>query len=288
MRESFCACGSCSSGNGSTGVRGFQRLRAGKRHQFQRRWLLQHQCSKCQRGILGVDGHAKVRTKLRANADAGVWDCNRLNAHCLTGCQSTPIPGRKYCAIHLQNADPLFDCDLNLQLILSFLATKATVLSRTEDGRHKSPDIVALFPLCRRTRKALHFAVSHAKLQYLVSLLSVKRIPLLRRYAFQTLTGQTFSLSSALVPTHYQQQYGQSVNPCWSPFHESANQSHASDIKSSSLHPRKITHVDGSGKSLVHFCAGGRLSRCQGMPSHQRHQARVHPRISNRGLLFLG
>ncbi|CAL1136057.1 unnamed protein product [Cladocopium goreaui] len=180
-------------------------------HQFQRRWLLQHQCSKCERGILGVDGNAKVRTKLCANTDAGVWDCRPLNAHCLTGCQSAPIPGRKYCAVHLRDADPIFGCDLILQMILSFLATTATLLSRTEAGRHKSPDIVALFPLCRRTRKALSFAVSHAKLQYPVSLLSVKRIPRSRRYAFQTKTGQAFSLSSALVPTHYQQQYGQSL-----------------------------------------------------------------------------
>ncbi|CAL1141553.1 unnamed protein product, partial [Cladocopium goreaui] len=180
-------------------------------HQFQRRWLLQHQCSKCERGILGVDGNAKVRTKLCANTDAGVWDCRPLNAHCLTGCQSAPIPGRKYCAVHLRDADPIFGCDLILQMILSFLATTATLLSRTEAGRHKSPDIVALFPLCRRTRKALSFAVSHAKLQYPVSLLSVKRIPRSRRYAFQTKTGQAFLLSSALVPTHYQQQYGQSL-----------------------------------------------------------------------------
>ena len=113
-------------------------------HQFQRRWLLQHQCSKCERGILGVDGNAKVRTKLCANTDAGVWDCRPLNARCLTGCQSAPIPGRKYCAVHLRDADPIFGCDLILQMILSFLATTATLLSRTEAGRHKSPDIVAL------------------------------------------------------------------------------------------------------------------------------------------------
>ena len=66
---------------------------------FQTRWLHMHECSACSTGVLVVDGNAKVRTKLCANTDDGIWNCNLLKAHCLTGCQNPPMPGKKYCCM---------------------------------------------------------------------------------------------------------------------------------------------------------------------------------------------
>ena len=66
---------------------------------FQTRWLHMHECSACSTGVLVVDGNAKVRTKLCANTDDGIWNCNLLKAHCLTGCQNPPMPGKKCCCM---------------------------------------------------------------------------------------------------------------------------------------------------------------------------------------------
>ena len=41
---------------------------------FQTRWLHMHECSACSTGVLVVDGNAKVRTKLFANTDDGIWN----------------------------------------------------------------------------------------------------------------------------------------------------------------------------------------------------------------------
>ena len=137
----------------------------------------------------------------------------------------------------------------------TFLATTATLLSRTEAGRHKSPDIVALFPLCRRTRKkhwVLLWATLSFNIQFRFFLSNVFRV-----------RGGMLSKPRQAKPFRYQAPWfprttnSNMVNPCWSPFHESANQSHASDIKSSSLRPRKMTRVAGNGKNLVQHGAVG-------------------------------
>eukprot|EP00438_Fugacium_kawagutii_P031201 Skav220796 [mRNA] locus=scaffold150:236840:244810:+ [translate_table: standard] len=178
---------------------------------FQKRWLLKHRCAKCSRGILGIDGNAKVRTKLCANTDDGVWECEPLHAHCLTGCQNAPIPGRKFCGVHLRDADPVFGSDHFLYLIFAYLATKKALLRHSASAHCRLQLLTAMCPVSRRTRKALEFVLKHAQLDYPVSLISVKKITRSRKYTFRTVLGHIFSLPSALVPTNYQQQYGQTL-----------------------------------------------------------------------------
>ena len=79
---------------------------------FQRRWLVDHCCRQCIGKEITIDGNAKVRTKLCANTDAGVWNCNPLNSHCLTGCTHPPLRRSRFCAFHRRDAEPFFGSDL--------------------------------------------------------------------------------------------------------------------------------------------------------------------------------
>ena len=76
---------------------------------FQRRWLIDHCSRRCVGREIVVDGNAKVRTKLCANADAEVWNCGPLHSHCLTGYQHPLVPGSKYCSLRQRDAEPIFE-----------------------------------------------------------------------------------------------------------------------------------------------------------------------------------
>ena len=119
---------------------------------FQRRWLIEHKCDLCRGGTLGVDGNAKLRTKLCANTDAGVWNCEALQAHCLTGCTNAPVPGRRYCSIHWRDAEPIFGAD---NLLLDTL--------RFAEPSQAHVSLCAVAALCKRAERALQFALRHAR-----------------------------------------------------------------------------------------------------------------------------
>ena len=163
---------------------------------FQSRWLHQHTCLACSKGILGIDGNAKVRTKLCANTDDGVWNCSPLNAHCLTGCQNPPAPGKRFCAYHLQDAEPVLGSDL-------FLMLTATYLLRPTDFF-----VCQALPSCRRLFKALTFALLHAEGKYPVVLNRVQKISRSRRYFFTNSGGKNFALLSSAVPLRFQELFG--------------------------------------------------------------------------------
>lgn len=96
---------------------------------FQTRWLHMHECSACSTGVNVVDGNAEVRTKLCANTDDGIWNCNLLKADCLTGCQNPPMPGKKYCCVHLRDSDPVLGSDTLMLRVLSYLHPAAPQLT---------------------------------------------------------------------------------------------------------------------------------------------------------------
>ena len=81
-------------------------------HKFQKRWLHEHVCPNCAGRAFILDGNAKVPTRLCANSDDGTWSCRPLQAHCLTGCQRPPIPGKISCSLQLKDAEPFFGSDL--------------------------------------------------------------------------------------------------------------------------------------------------------------------------------
>ena len=168
---------------------------------FRKRWLLHHQCSTCRRGILGIDGNAKIRTKLCANTDDGIWESPSLKAHCLTGCQNAPIPGRKFCAVHLRDSEPIFGSDDFLRKILLHLISQKALIRGFRVHAHK------LACLCRRTRKALLF-IRTASFEYPVRLTHVKKVVRTRQYHFATCKDHAFSLLSKDVPIRFQQLYG--------------------------------------------------------------------------------
>lgn len=120
---------------------------------FRQRWLRQ---LKCQHGVLGIDGNAKTRTKLCANTDDGVWDCPLLRAHCLTGCQNSPVPGKRYCGLHLSDVGPVFGSDDFWMSVLPYLVSgpvrQTNVTTKVTYGA-----------LCRRVRRVLAFAFQHAR-----------------------------------------------------------------------------------------------------------------------------
>jgi len=171
---------------------------------FQTRWLHMHECSACSTGVLVVDGNAKVRTKLCANTDDGIWNCNLLKAHCLTGCQNPPMPGKKYCCVHLRDSDPVLGSDTLMLRVLSFLHPAAPQLTI------QAQCVLPCLPVCRRLCKALRFALVHAHGSYPVDLLKVIKVSRSRKYFFQTAAGDSFSLLSSHVPLRFQQQFGAS------------------------------------------------------------------------------
>ena len=169
---------------------------------FQLRWLHTHTCQSCSSGLLGVDGNAKLRTKLCESTDDGIWNCTPLNAHCLTGCQNSPIPGKRYCALHLRDADPLFGSDWIMLKVLRFLSPKG--VQPTIRSSYVLPPLLT----CRRLCKSLRFALVHAEAQYPVQLLRVQKIARSRRYSFRNRAGKEFALLSSCVPIRFQQQFG--------------------------------------------------------------------------------
>ena len=164
---------------------------------FQTRWLHEHQCAKCERGILGIDGNAKLRTKLCANTHDGVWECPLLQAHCLTGCQNAPIPGKKYCGLHLMDSDPVLGSDALMRHIILAL-----------DGARQHVILQSCAASCRRVWRAIKFAFIHAKGQYPVKLIKVTRVARARAYTFATSSGETFTLRGNDVPVRFQEEFG--------------------------------------------------------------------------------
>ena len=169
---------------------------------FQSRWLHQHKCLACSKGILGIDGNAKVRTKLCANTDDGVWNCSPLNAHCLTGCQNPPVPGKRFCAYHLQDTEPVLGSDFFVMNIATCL------LGPTDLVPMQSFFACQALPCCRRLFKALTFALLHAEGKYPVVLNRVQKISRSRRYFFTNSAGKTFALLSSAVPLRFQELFG--------------------------------------------------------------------------------
>eukprot|EP00438_Fugacium_kawagutii_P034998 Skav222689 [mRNA] locus=scaffold5100:4446:6524:- [translate_table: standard] len=172
---------------------------------FQRRWLHTHRCNSCSNGLLVVDGNAKIRTKLCANTDDGVWNCPIIKAHCLTGCQNAPMPGRKFCALHLHDADPVLGNDLLVVLICFYL------IPRNCAAPLQCSCISCCMPVCKRLRKSLRFALLHSNARYPVLLLKAIKVSRSRKYVFQNAAGKRFSLLSPDVPVRFQQQFGFSM-----------------------------------------------------------------------------
>ena len=145
---------------------------------FQKHWLHEHVCRNCAGRALILDGNAKVRTRLCANSDDGAWICRPLRAHCLTGCQRPPIPGKKFCSLHLQDAEPFFGSDLRVRTLLSMLCTGESCLKEAP-GTGACPACCALPALCKRAKRACKFAFVHAAAAYPVRLLRVQLTTLL-------------------------------------------------------------------------------------------------------------
>ena len=131
-------------------------------------------------------------------------NCNLLKAHCLTGCQNPPMPGKKYCCVHLRDSDPVLGSDTLMLRVLSFLHPAAPQLTI------QAQCVLPCLPVCRRLCKALRFALVHAHGSYPVDLLKVIKVSRSRKYFFQTAAGDSFSLLSSHVPLRFQQQFGAS------------------------------------------------------------------------------
>ena len=178
---------------------------------FQRRWLVDHCCSKCVGKQIIIDGNAKVRTRLCANTDAGVWNCKPLKSHCLTGCTHPPLRGSRFCAIHQRDAEPIFGSDLFCYAFLCFLCPAQDF--ETLHAAGPCTICSALRCSCRRVSRALHFAMGHAHGSYPVRLQQVKRIARTRQYTFLTPAGNTFTLCSKDVPFRFQEQHAHFLQP---------------------------------------------------------------------------
>ena len=161
---------------------------------FQKRWLLQHSCSKCHHKRLGIDGNAKIRSRLCHNIDDGVWNCKILKSHCVTGCQNRPLPGHKFCSQHVDDADGLWGSDLILRLWVTY-----------QEGIHQAARVLA--STCKRAHRALNFALRVCMDEYPVCLLSVHRAVRSRRFVFQTVTGRRLSLFNHDVPARFRVQH---------------------------------------------------------------------------------
>ena len=123
---------------------------------FQERWLLGHSCIECSSNMLVLEGNAKIRTRLRANTDDGVWNCDALQAHCLTGCQSSPIPGRRFCSTHLLDSEPLLGSDIIFANLVAFTRHPSSIQPDGSAAGSLAPLIVT----CKRACRALRFFFS--------------------------------------------------------------------------------------------------------------------------------
>ena len=169
---------------------------------FQSRWLHQHTCLACSKGILGIDGNAKVRTKLCANTDDGVWNCSPLNAHCLTGCQNPPVPGKRFCAYHLLDAE---------SSRVRFIPNEHCYMPpwAYRPCSHAIFFCMSSFAFLSSFSQSFKtFALLRAEGKYPVVLDRVQKISRSRRYFFTNSGGKTFALLSSAVPLRFQALFG--------------------------------------------------------------------------------
>ena len=166
---------------------------------FQHKWLVAHSCSKCASKKLGLDGNAKIRTRLCANIDDGVWNCRSLKSHCLTGCQNRPLPGHRFCKHHIHEDDSIWGSDHFLRI---------WVLLQTPEDRSTTSRNLAL--TCKRASCAIKFAFILGQNQYPVALLQVKRVARSRRFCFETACKSKFSALHHEVPVRFRKMHAES------------------------------------------------------------------------------
>ena len=124
--------------------------------------------------------------------------CKILKSPCVTGCQYRPLPGHKFCRLHVDDAGALRGSDLILRL---------WVISTG----HKSSSLHSCLNLQASASRSKFFAFRACNDEYPALLASVQQVARSRRFVCQTITGRMLSLLNGDVPDWLRVQHAQNL-----------------------------------------------------------------------------